>query len=374
MSSIGRPTWAEVDLSAIRRNVAALKSLLRPGVRFCAVVKANGYGHGAAQAAGAALRAGADYLAVAILDEALALRSAGLTAPILILGYTPPAQSHLVAENNLTQTIYNLAQAVALGAAGAALGRAVKVHLKVDTGMGRLGVEPGQAADFARSAARQPGLLIEGLYTHFAQADSRDKTSAAGQLAAFQSALAAVAALGLNIPLRHAANSAALLDLPESHLDMVRAGISLYGLWPSEETSRPVELSPALKFKTTIALLKRVPAGTPLSYGHTHLTTAPADIATLPVGYADGWPRNLSGRAVTLAGGRRAKVVGRICMDQCLIDVTAIPGLAEGDEVLLFGGPDLPVEEPAALLGTINYELVCQVGQRVPRVYREGQP
>jgi alanine racemase len=374
MSSIGRPTRAEVDLSAIRRNVAALRSLLKPSVRFCAVVKANGYGHGAAQVASAALRAGADYLAVAILDEALALRSAGLTSPILILGHTPPAQSHLVAENDLTQTIYNLAQIEALGAAGAALGRPVKVHLKVDTGMGRLGVEPGQASDFARSAARQQGLIIEGVYTHFAQADSRDKTSARRQLAAFHSALEAIEALGLSIPLRHAANSAAILDLPETHLDMVRAGISIYGLWPSGETSRPVELSPAMKFKTSIAMLKRVPAGTPLSYGETYLTTAMADIATLPVGYADGWSRRLSGRAVTLVAGRPAPVVGRICMDQCLIDVTGIPGLAEGDEVLLFGGPDLPVEEPATLLGTINYELVCLVGQRVPRVYHEGEP
>ncbi len=384
MASVGRQTRAEVDLSAIGRNVRALKSLTAPGTRFCAVVKADGYGHGAAQAAAAALAAGADHLAVAILDEALELRAAGLSAPILILGHTPPAQSHLVAENGLTQTVYRLSQAEALAGAAEALGRRVKVHLKVDTGMGRLGVTPGEAPDFARAAARLPGLELEGIYTHFAQADSRDKASALKQLDAFRGALDDVRARGPAIPVRHAANSAALLDLPETHLDMVRAGISLYGLWPSSETTRPVELTPAMRFKTKIAMLKHVPAGTPLSYGCTYRTPKAADIATLPVGYADGWSRRLgtledlpvpkpSGARVVIAG-RRAPVVGRVCMDQCLVDVTGLPNLSEGDDVLLFGGPELPVEEVAARLGTINYEIVCLVGRRVPRVYAPEGP
>ena len=372
MFSVGRPTRAEIDLSAIRHNVKALKSLTRPGARFCAVVKADGYGHGAAQVAAEALSAGADFLAVAVLDEALILRAAGFTGPILILGYTPPQQAHLVAENGLSQTIFNLQQAEALSQAAEALGLLAKVHLKVDTGMGRLGVPPGQAADFAVGADRCRNLLIEGVFTHFATADSRDKTYALKQFAAFKEALSAIEGRGISIPIRHAANSAALLDLPETHLDMVRAGIALYGLWPSEETGRPIELKPAMRFKTVIAQLKEVPAGTALSYGCTYVTPAPARIATLPVGYADGWTRRLSGRARVLVGGRSAPLVGRICMDQCLADVSAIEGLREGDEVLLFGGPELPAEEPAALLETINYEITCMVHKRVPRVYLGG--
>lgn len=369
MTSTGRLTRAEIDLAAIRRNAAAFKSLLRPGTALCAVVKADGYGHGAAAVARAALSAGADRLAVAILDEALALREAGFSGDILILGHTPLFQARLAAENGLTQTIFNLEQAEALSGAGEALGTRVKVHLKVDTGMGRLGVEPGAAADFAQSAARLRGLTVEGVFTHFAQADCRDKTSASKQFAAFSQALESIKGRGLSIPVRHCANSAATLDLPETHLDMVRVGISLYGLWPSAETTRPIELSPAMRFKTAVVMLKRVPAGTPLSYGGAYVATAEADIATLPVGYADGLSRRLSNRGRVFINGCYAPIVGRVCMDQCLVDVTGLPGPAEGDEALLFGGPELPAEEVAGLLDTINYEVVCMVGRRVPRVY-----
>lgn len=372
MPSVGRPTRAEIDLSAIWHNTIALKSLIDPSSRLCAVVKADGYGHGAAPVAAQALRAGADYLAVAVLDEALSLRAAGFSGPLLILGYTPPQQAVLVAENGLTQTIYNLQQAEALNAAAAALAVMVKVHLKIDTGMGRLGVAPGQAGDFAQGVDRFSNLLIEGIYTHFAKADSRDKSSARQQLAAFKEALDSVAGRGLAIPIKHCANSAALLDMPEAHMDMVRAGISLYGLWPSEETSRPVDLMPAMRFKSKIAMLKKVPAGTPVSYGWTYVTDRESFIATLPVGYADGWTRILSGQAEVEVAGKLAPVIGRICMDQCMIDVTGLDGLSEGDDVLLFGGPRLPVEEVAGKLGTINYEVVCMVGKRVPRVYFGG--
>lgn len=372
ISSVGRPTRAEIDLSAIRHNVLALKSLTGPSVKFCAVVKADGYGHGAVAVAAMALAAGADYLAVAVLDEALSLRAAGFTGPILVLGYTPPSQASLVAENGLTQTIFNLQQAEALNAAAASLGVVARVHLKVDTGMGRLGTPPGQAGDFAAGVKRFPHLLPEGIYTHFAKADSRDKSSARQQLEAFKCALDSVAGQGVAIPIKHCANSAALLDLPEAHMDMVRAGISLYGLWPSGETSRPVSLQPAMRLKSKIAMLKKVPAGTPISYGWTFVTNRESLIATLPVGYADGWTRMLSGKAQIVVAGRKAPVVGRICMDQCMADVTGIEGLSEGDDVLLFGGPQLPAEEVAAQLETINYEIVCMVGKRVPRLYFGG--
>ena len=366
----GRPTWAEIDLAAVSHNARYFKARLSAATRLCAVVKADGYGHGAAAVARAALAAGADHLAVAVVDEALSLREAGFTEPILILGYTPPGAAALVAAQRLTQTIYDLEQAKALAAAAGALGLRAKVHLKIDTGMGRLGVSPAEAGPLAAAVSRLAHLDLEGAFTHFARADEADKTSALKQFTAFEEALQAIKDQGLTVPIRHAANSAAALDLPRTHLDMVRVGIALYGLAPSAECGLDAPLRPAMRFMTRVVYLKDVPAGTPLSYGGTYLTPGPARIATLPVGYADGWTRMLTGKAEVVCQGRRAKVVGRICMDQCLADVSGIDGLEIGAPVLLFGGPELPAEEVAARLGTINYEVVCLVGRRVPRIYR----
>ena len=366
---MGRPTRAEVDLSAIRKNMLSTKSLLKPGTKFCAVIKADGYGHGAVEVGRVAESVGADYLAVAILDEAVALRQAGFKLPILILGYTPEYQHGEVAAQGLTQTIFNLKQAEALSAAGSAAGVRVKTHLKIDSGMGRLGVQPGQAADFAIKVAALPGLELEGVFTHFAKADSADKAYTYKQFEAFTLALAAIKERGLEIPIKHCANSATTLDLPEMHLDMVRTGIILYGLWPSDEVSHPIELYPAMRLKTRVAQLKDVPAGTCLSYGCTFVTGKPSKIATLPIGYADGWSRSLTGKAEIVVAGQRAPLAGRICMDQCIADVSGVPGVEEGSEVLLFGAPELLADEVAAHLGTINYEIVCMVGKRVPRIY-----
>ena len=368
MISVGRPTWAEVDLSAINGNVKALKSLVKPEVRFCAVVKADGYGHGAEAVAAEALRAGADYLAVAILDEALALRAAGFTCPVLILGFTPLEQAHLVVKHSLTQTVYNMNQAQALSGAAAATGRQALLHVKVDTGMGRLGLHSDNVSDFTWEISKMPGLILEGVYTHFAQADNRDKAHVENQFATFSRALRSIEERGLQVPIKHCANSAALLDMPGAHLDMVRAGIALYGLWPSREIGRPIALKPAMGFKSSVAMVKQVQKGCEISYGSTYVTQTSATIATLPVGYADGWSRMMSGRAEVFLNNKRVPVLGRICMDQCMIDATAT-GACEGDEVLLFGGPELPVEEVADRLGTINYEIVCMVGKRVPRIY-----
>ena len=365
----GRPTWAEIDLGAIGHNVRYFKSLLKPRTRLCAVVKAEGYGHGAAAVARAALASGADCLAVAILGEALSLREAGFIEPILIMGHTPPSAAPLVVAGRLTQTIWNMDQAQALAAAAEAQGLRARVHLKIDTGMGRLGLAPAEAGPLAAALSKLPGLDLEGAFTHFAQADAPDKTAALRQFADFEKALEAIGGQGVALSLRHAANSAAALDLPQTHLDMVRLGISLYGLKPSDECGGAAPLRPAMRFKTRVIFLKDVPAGTPLSYGGAYVTPGPARIATLPVGYADGWARLLTGRAEVAIGGRRARIVGRICMDQCLADVTALEGLETGAEVLLFGGPELPADEVAALLGTINYEVVCMVGRRVPRLY-----
>ncbi|KXS56652.1 MAG: alanine racemase [Candidatus Adiutrix intracellularis] len=364
-----RQTWVEIDLSAIQHNVRYFKSLLSPGTRFCAVVKANGYGHGATAVARAALAAGADYLAVADLDEALTLREAGFNDPILILGYTPPAATRLVVANDITQTIFSLEQAQALAAAAVEFGRPSKVHLKIDTGMGRLGVFPALAGELAGAISRLNGLELEGAFTHFAMADSADKNMTDRQLAVFKAALADIQDQGVALSIRHAANSAATLDLPETHLDMVRVGISLYGLAPSDECGQEAPLKPAMKLKTRVTQLKEVPAGTTISYGATYVTPGPARIATLPLGYADGWSRRLSGLAELSFGGRRAPIIGRICMDQCLAEVSGLPDLKAGDEVLLFGGPELPVEEVAGHLGTINYEVICLPDRRIPRVY-----
>jgi alanine racemase len=367
-----RPTWAEIDLGAIGHNIRYFKSLVQPRTRVCAVVKADGYGHGAAETARAALAAGADHLAVAILEEAITLREAGFTAPILILGYTPPAAMPLVVANNLTQTIWELEQGQALSAAATAQGRRARAHLKIDTGLGRLGVFPAEAGPLAAALLRLPGLDLEGAFTHFAKADALDKTSALKQFAAFEKTLEALGGQGVTLTIRHAANSAATLEMPQTHLDMVRVGISLYGLAPSDECGLTAPLKPAMRLKTRVVFLKDVPAGTPLSYGEAYVTPGPARIATLPVGYADGWTRRLTGRAEAVIRGQRAKLVGRICMDQCLVDVTAIPGLETGDEALLFGGPELPTEEVAAHLESINHEVVCMVGRRVPRIYSNG--
>ncbi len=372
MSGASRPVRAEVDVQAIRRNAESLGSLLAHGTRLCAVVKADGYGHGAARAAEAARAGGADWLAVALLGEALELRSAGFTEPILILGWTPPDQALLVAGADLRQTVFSMEQAGALSAAGSALGKNVRIHVKIDTGMGRIGVRPEDAADFVSGVAALPCLDVEGVFTHFATADSRDKRYAREQFAAFARATDSIAARGVHIPIRHAANSAALLDMPETHLDMVRAGIALYGLWPSEETTRPIGLRPAMRLKARIAMVKTVPAGASLSYGRAHVASAPAVIATIPLGYADGWPRALGNRAAVLINGRRAPIAGRVCMDQFMVDATGIPGVKEGGEVLLFGSPELPVEEIAGILGTISYEVVCGIGKRVPRAYTQG--
>lgn len=364
-----RSVWAEIDLTAIEHNVKEIKKKITNGAALCAVVKADAYGHGALSVAQAALKAGAERLAVAIVNEAVELRDAGFKVPILVLGYTPACQAELVAQKDITQTIFTLEAAKALSAAAQAVGRTVKVHIKVDTGMGRIGIQPEEAGDFAAAVAALPGLEIEGLYSHFACSDSADKEFTLTQHQRFLEAAARVEGKGIAIPIKHIANSAAMLELPKTHLDMVRPGIILYGLWPSGEVKQDLKLKPAMKFKAQIGFLKDLPAGSPISYGRTYYTSRPSRIGTVPVGYADGWSRLLAGKAELLIRGQRAPMVGRVCMDQCMVDVTHIPEVRLGDEVLLFGGPELPVEEAAQHMGTINYEVVCMVGKRVPRMY-----
>ncbi|HWR38867.1 MAG TPA: alanine racemase [Patescibacteria group bacterium] len=369
-----RPVWAEINLAAIAHNVREIRRQLRPGVQFCAVVKANAYGHGAEPVARTVLDAGADRLAVAILDEALTLRRAGFTVPILILGYTPPHLAAQVVAHDITQTVYSLDSVRALSAAAVAAGKQVSVHLKVDTGMGRIGLCPEEILDFARQAAALPGIFVEGIFSHFASADEEDKHFAREQFQRFQTMLAELEAAGVSIPIRHIANSAATLEMPETHLDMVRPGIILYGLWPSDEVCHVVDLQPAMTLKAQISHVKTVPAGTSVSYGRHYSAPASRTIATLPIGYADGFSRLLSGKTAAAVHGRTVPQVGRICMDQCMLDVSDVPDVTVGDTALLFGAPPLSTDWVAAQLGTINYELVCMVGRRVPRIYPTVSP
>lgn len=368
-----RPVWAEIDLKAIAHNVQTIKKLIKPQTKFCAVVKADAYGHGAIKAAEVAVKNGADYLAVALLQEASELRAAGFKEPILILGYTPPDGAEEVVGSAISQTVFSFAAAKVLSDAAVKLKKKAKVHIKIDTGMGRIGIKPSEAGEFAAALAKLPGLEIEGVFSHFATADSLDKSFAKEQFAAFQAALQSIEAKGVKVPIRHIANSAATLEMPETHLDMVRPGIILYGLWPSDEVKQNIKLIPAMRFKAEISYIKEMPAGQSVSYGRTYYTNKPSRIATLPVGYADGWTRLMAGKAHVLIRDTFAPLVGRVCMDQCMIDVTNIKEARVGDEVLLFGGGKLSVEEVAAHMGTINYEVVCMVSKRVPRRYIDAQ-
>ena len=364
--------WAEVYLNRIVHNMHEIRRLVREPCELMAVVKADGYGHGALPVAGAALLAGASRLAVAIPEEGVILREGGISSPILVLGSVLPEQAEVIVRNFLTATVFDLPLAHALSAEARRQGRNVRVHLKVDTGMGRVGLFPHDVVPFVHQVMCLPHLEIEGIYTHFATADEGEKTYAFQQLKLFEKVLKEIKAAEIQIPLRHAANSAAILNLPESHLDMVRPGIILYGINPLEGEPPSITLEPALSWKAKIAYLKQVPTGTGISYGRTHITRGSAWIATLPLGYADGLSRALSNRGEVLIRGQRASIVGRVCMDQCMVDVSQIAGVQVGDEAVLIGSQGrerLSAEEIAQKIGTIGYEVLCNIGKRVPRVY-----
>ncbi len=383
-----RPTWLEVDLEAIAGNLGILQKIVGPQVGICAVLKADGYGHGAVRVARTVLNNGARALAVACLAEAITLRRAGIAAPILILGYTPPWQAREVVLNQVTPTVFDFDFAQALQRAVAALGagRALSsrmgstlspaapgfpLHVKVDTGMARLGLTPDAVMPFVESLRSLPDLFVEGIFTHFATADSADQTYLRWQLNRFLVVLEQLAAQGQRPPFAHAANSAATLVLPASHLDLVRTGIALYGLQPGPETPLPPGIKPALRWKSTIAQIKRLPPGAFVSYGNTYQTDREQTIAVVPVGYADGFRRAPFTWPPVLVRGQRAPIVGRVTMDQTMLDVTHIAGVRAGDEVVLIGRQgeqEVSVDDVAAALGTINYEVVSEILARVPRV------
>ncbi len=362
-----RPTWLRIDLDVIGHNVRRLRAIA--GVPLMVTLKADAYGHGALRVARTALANGATALAVATLGEARALRDDGIAAPILVFGYTPPWQAREAVGLGLTCTIFDHDSARALAEAADALERPAIVHVKVDTGMARLGLPPDEVGAFLQALHASPSLRVEGLYTHFATADSADETFARAQLRRFERVLAEITAAGLRPPVIHAANSAALLRMPGARFDLARPGIACYGLRPAAATPLPPDFQPALSFHTEIAQVRAHPAGTSLSYGGAFVTQRPAQIATIPVGYADGFRRSPPWREV-LVRGRRAPVVGQVCMDYALIDVSEIAGVRRGDPVVLIGtqgGQAITADEVAEWLGTISYEVVATILPRVPR-------
>ena len=374
-----RPTTAEISLDALERNIGAFRRRMAAGAKLLASVKANAYGHGAVEIARGAIASGADYLGVAFLDEALQLRASGIEAPILVLGYTPPAGFAIARDQGITLTLYRdemLEAAESLPAAG----KKLKAHVKIDSGMGRLGVLPGKEAErFLERAFSVPQLEVEGMYTHLARADEEDKSYTGMQLDRFASVADYARRSGMPLSIVHTGNSATGIDLPAHTGDMLRLGIGMYGLYPSGEVrADEIPLEPVLSLKTSVVRVKRLPAGEGISYGTRYFTTGAETIGTLPIGYADGYSRMLSGKAEVLVRGRRVPVVGTICMDQCMIRLNDAlepgdPSVAEGEEVVLIGRQGdacITAEEVADRLGTINYELVCMLAARVPRVYR----
>jgi alanine racemase len=366
-------TWVEIDLDAIAHNAAELKRHVSERTALMAVVKANAYGHGTLPVARVALQNGATHLAVGRLEEGMQLRADGIDAPILLMCYTTPAQAADIVRQRLTPTVNALELGHALSAAVAEQGApALPVHLKVDTGMGRFGVLPEEVLDVTRALEGLPGLFLEGFYTHFCTADERDTSHTYRQFEMYRQLVRQLKEAGIAIPVKHVANSAATLRFPEMHLDLVRCGIALYGLRPSPAMETVIPLHPAMTFKSRVGRVRTLPAGWGISYGRTYVTSRPTPVALVPVGYGDGYHRILSNKGAVLIRGQRAPIVGRVCMDQFVVDVSAIRGVQRDDEVVLFGRQgeaELPADEVAAWAGTINYEVVTSILPRVPRVY-----
>lgn len=368
-----RPAWAEINLDHISHNVREIKKKIGPATKIMAVVKADGYGHGAVAVAETALKSGASSLAVAFVEEAVELRRAGVEAPILLFGYTDPAHFSVLVKYKLTPTVFDFSTALEYSRLAVEHNVVLPLHLKVDTGMGRIGLLPDEVVDVVSRIVRLPGLRIEGIYTHFAAADEEDQSYTKEQLLLFNRVIDRCLEKEIYIPLVHAANSAAAIAHPNSHYNLIRLGLSLYGHYPFDDfRSYSINLLPALTFKSRIIMVKALPPGSAISYGCTYITDRETLIATIPVGYADGYSRLLSNQGQVLIRGQRVPVVGRICMDHLMVNVSSIPGARRGDEVVLYGRQgeeQITVEEVAGRIGTINYEILCSVNKRVPRLY-----
>ena len=372
-----RPTYVEVNLDNLAHNYSEIRRIVRKETQVMPVIKANGYGHGAVELAKLYSSLGVNRFAVSLLNEAIELRRAGIDKPILVLNFTPDFQMSDVAANDLTQAIYRYEDAVALSEAAAAMDKKLKIHIKLDTGMSRIGFLPSDdSIENVLKISQLPNLEIEGIFTHFAKSDEADKSFTRLQFDRFMRMVESIEEKGLTIPLKHVSNSAAIIDLPEYNLDIVRPGIILYGYYPSDDVKKErIDLRPAMTLRTIVSNIKTLPADTGISYNHVYRTPAEARIATVPIGYADGYPRTLTGKGQVYIAGKRVTINPRICMDQMMFDVTGLRDVNVGDEVIYFGygNRDWPsVDEVAKTFGTINYEIVCMMGRRLPRVYLKG--
>lgn len=364
---------ADIDLDAICYNIEQVKKSNNSSKKIMIVIKADGYGHGAIPIA-KKVDSIIDGYGIAIIEEGIKLRKAGINKDILILGYTPPQQFEELIKYNITPSIFQYSMALELSSEAVRQNKTIPIHIKIDTGMSRLGFF-NKEKDIKEiiKISKLSGIRIEGIFTHFACADEIDKSLAYKQLNDFLQMVKSLEKEGLNIPLKHVSNSAGIIDLPEANLDLVRCGIATYGLFPSSEVSRTnIDLAPAMSLKSHVSFVKEVDSGTGVSYGRTYITSRKTKIATIPVGYGDGYPRNLSSKGRVLIHGKSAPILGRICMDQFMVDVTDINDVKQGDVVTLIGQDEserITVEELAQLSGTFNYEFICNMGKRIPRLY-----
>ncbi|MDF2819719.1 MAG: Alanine racemase [Clostridiales bacterium] len=369
--------FAEINLSAIANNVAQIRKNIASNVEVMAIIKADGYGHGAVPIAKTLVENGADRLGVAVIEEGIVLRKSGIEVPILILGYTSEHQYGYLVQYEITQTVFKYSMAEAISKIAMSLNKNAKIHIKVDTGMARIGFAPTQEnADIIKKITELPNIEVEGIFSHFARADEGNTIYPSEQLDRFQEFILLLESMGINIPIKHISNSAAIIDYKDAQYDLVRPGLVIYGLYPSEEVNKKaINLEPALELKSHVIYLKEVPENTSIGYGGTFITSKTTKIATIPVGYGDGYPRALSSKGRVLIGGKFAPIIGRICMDQFMVDVTDFDELIEGAEVVLIGKQgenSISVEELAKLSNTINYEIICGLGKRIPRVYKQN--
>lgn len=370
--------WAEINLDNIAHNISCIRKSIAPATKLLVVIKADGYGHGYKQVAKVAVDNGADFFGVASADEAMQLRRSGFDTSILILGPVDDDEFVHVVDRDIAITVFNIEIARRISSIATALGKKARLHIKIDTGMSRIGYmaasdNHNEIINEILTISNLPNISIEGIFTHFAKADDKQSDFTQIQFERFIGICDELSQRGLNIPIRHCCNSGGIVNYPQYHLDMVRSGIITYGCYPSEQTNNgKLDLRPAMQLKSKITDVKRVGVGIDVSYGGTYTTAKPIDIATFGIGYADGYFRSLSNKSEVIVGNRKAKVIGRVCMDQTMADVTEIKNIKIGDEVILFGtdgNNTITVDSVAALAGTINYEVLSVVGKRVPRVY-----
>jgi len=367
-----RPTWVEIDLNALRHNLLAIKKRVGPQVKIMGIVKADAYGHGDYEVSRVLLNHGVEMLGIAILEEGIHLRDKGIQAPLLLLGGIFEDQIDAVIQYDLIPTVYDLKLAGVLSKKANYFNKAVKIHVYVDTGMGSIGVKYDRAIEFVKSLQDMKNLFIDGIYTHCSCSDEKESAYTNLQTGRFKDILAALDEIKICIPLRHMANSGAIIGYPDAYFTMVRPGLSLYGLYPSEEVSRDIGVRPVMNFKTRVIHIKDMEPGDVVGYGGTYKITKPTRVATLPFGYDDGYNRLLSSQGKVIIRGIKAPIIGRVCMDQCFVDVSHIKEVSVGDEVVVYGSQGqetISIESIAKQLNTIPYEVTCSVSKRVPRIY-----